>query len=180
MAKRRNKSDIAPQTGQYNGLVSGVADLLERSRRTTARTVNSILTATYWEIGRQIVEFEPGGETRAEYASELLKRLAKDRTARFGRGFSERNVRQMRAFHQGWEIGQTPSAKFEARGRKPKPEDLVSAEDEIRYSMGHMPAKVFASGYLTDLPHAETLRREILETKHALQQRATRRGLPNG
>ncbi|MCO6459547.1 MAG: hypothetical protein J5I93_29895 [Pirellulaceae bacterium] len=70
--------------------------------------------ATYWEIGRRIVEFEQGGEARAEYGAGLLKRLGKDLTARFGRGFSERNLRQMRAFHQGWDIWQTPSAKFEA------------------------------------------------------------------
>ena len=59
---------------------------------------------------------------------------------------------------------------------------LCSDKDDavVHYSMGHMPAKVFASRYMTDLPDAETLRREILETKHALEQRAARRGLPNG
>jgi hypothetical protein len=83
-----------------------------------------------------------------------------------------------------------------ARGQKPKPEDTVSVADEIRdpylleflnlkddavvhYSMGHMPAKVFASQYLTDLPDAETLRREIVTTKHALETRAAARGLPH-
>jgi hypothetical protein len=59
---------------------------------------------------------------------------------------------------------------------------LCSDKDDavVHYAMGHMPAKVFASRYLTDLPDAETLRREILETKHALEQRVARRGLPNG
>ena len=59
---------------------------------------------------------------------------------------------------------------------------LCSDKDDavVHYAMGHMPAKVFASRYLTDLPDAETLRREIRETKHALEQRAARRGLPNG
>jgi hypothetical protein len=46
--------------------------------------------------------------------------------------------------------------------------------------MGHMPAKVFASRYLTDLPDAETLRREIVETKQALEARASARGLTHG
>jgi len=36
---------------------------------------------------------------------------------------------------------------------------------------------VFASRYLTDLPDPETLRREILETKHALEARVAERGL---
>jgi hypothetical protein len=48
---------------------------------------NALMTATYWEVGRRIVEFEQGGEKRAGYGEELLARLADDLTARFGRGF---------------------------------------------------------------------------------------------
>jgi hypothetical protein len=57
---------IDPQKtrGQYDGLVGGIAALLEQSRCSSARTINSILTATYGEIGRRIVEFEQGGEAR--------------------------------------------------------------------------------------------------------------------
>src|SRR5208337_5154641 len=55
---------------------------------------------------------------------------------------------------------------------------LCSDKDDavVHYSMGHMPAKVFASRYLTDLPDAETLRREILATKQALLTRAANKG----
>lgn len=49
----------------------------------------------------------------------MLQRLADDLTRRFGRGFSERNLRQMRAFYLGWEIWQTAPAKFESRARRP-------------------------------------------------------------
>ena len=52
-----------------------------------ARAVNAIMTATYWEIGRRIVEFEQGGEARAGYGEQLLERLADDLTQRLGRGF---------------------------------------------------------------------------------------------
>ena len=41
----------------------------------------------------------------------MLARLAKDLAVQHGRGFSERNLRKMRAFYLGWEIWQTPSAK---------------------------------------------------------------------
>lgn len=119
MAKRRKKADLAVSADDYAGLVGDISELLEQSRRTAARSVNSILTATYWEIGRRIVEFEQGGEARAEYGTELLKRLAADLTARFGRGFSRPGLQRMRAFYQGWEICSTPSSKFEARVRLP-------------------------------------------------------------
>jgi hypothetical protein len=44
-----------------------VVELLDAARRTTVRAVNSVMTATYWEIGRRIVEF---GEGRAEYGEQ--------------------------------------------------------------------------------------------------------------
>jgi predicted nuclease of restriction endonuclease-like (RecB) superfamily len=69
------------------------------------------MTATYWEIGRRIVEFEQGGGKRAQYGKALLKRLSEDLARRFGRGFSERNLEQMRLFYEGWPISQTVSAK---------------------------------------------------------------------
>lgn len=119
MAKRPKAAKLVAPKIEYEGLMGGIAQLLEQSRRTTARAINNILTGTYWEIGRRIVEFEQGGKARAEYGTELLKRLGNDLTGRFGRGFSERNLRQMRTFHQGWEIWQTPSAKFEACVRLP-------------------------------------------------------------
>ncbi len=82
------KSQIPPVPVAYPGLVGGIGDLLETSRHTAARTVNSLMTATYWEIGRRIVEFEQGGKKRAGYGDELLQKLAFDLTAHFGKGLS--------------------------------------------------------------------------------------------
>jgi hypothetical protein len=73
--------------------------------------VNFVLTSTYWLVGRRIVEHEQSGSARAGYGQELLKRLAKDLTAKLGRGFSERNIEQMRQFYLGWPNPQTPSAE---------------------------------------------------------------------
>lgn len=101
----------------YGRLVAEISGLLDLARRTVVRSANSILTGTYWEIGRRIVEFEQGGRERARYGEELLVRLGQDLTGKYGRGFSWRNLYQMRAFYLGWEILQTPSAKSEARVR---------------------------------------------------------------
>ena len=101
----------------YSALVTDISGLLEQARRTTVRAVNSVLTATYWEVGRRIVEFEQGGKETSEYGEKLLERLSADLTARHGRGFSRTNVSQMRAFYAGWAIVQTPSEQFEARAK---------------------------------------------------------------
>ena len=100
----------------YDEVLSGVVELLEQARRTAARSVNAIMTATYWEIGQRIVEFEQGGEERAGYGEQLLERLAEDLTKRFGRGFSRQNLQQMRQFYSAWppnQIRQTLSGEFE-------------------------------------------------------------------
>src|SRR5436309_10950358 len=96
----------------YVGLVGGIGDLLEAARRTSARTLNALMTATYWEIGRRIVEFEQHGKQRAEYGEELLERLARDLSSKFGRGFSYPNVNKFRQFYLAFpeaHIVSTPS-----------------------------------------------------------------------
>lgn len=96
----------------YTGLLNSVSELLEQARHAAARSVNQILTVTYWEVGRRIVEYEQVGEIQAEYGMELLKCLGKDLTKRFGRGFSWRNLYLMRKFYLAYpKILQTVSAK---------------------------------------------------------------------
>jgi len=111
----------ARQEGDYGRLVSDIFVLLEQARRSAARTVNSILTATYWEVGRRIVEYEQGGKGRAEYGEALLRRLADDLSGRLGRGFSQQGLYKMRGFYLGWRIFPTPSGKLEARVILPTP-----------------------------------------------------------
>jgi hypothetical protein len=95
----------------YDSVLTEVVRLLEDSRRASAKAVNAVMTATYWEVGWRIVESEQSGGRRAGYGKELLKRLSSDLTAKFGRGFSQRNLEQMRLFYLGYPISQTVSAK---------------------------------------------------------------------
>jgi len=92
-----------------------ITGFLDTARRAAARSVNRLLAASYWEIGRRIVEFEQVGNVRAGYGEKLLGHLAKDLSARYGRGFSRANLQQMRLFYIGWAIIQAPSGQLEAR-----------------------------------------------------------------
>lgn len=101
----------------YSEIHSGIVELLETARRAAARNINALMTATYWEIGRRIVEHDQDGRSRAAYGGLLIERLAKDLVRRFGRGFGARNLAQMRAFYLAWrtpKILQTASAKSSA------------------------------------------------------------------
>jgi predicted nuclease of restriction endonuclease-like (RecB) superfamily len=95
----------------YSGLLTGVTKLLEEARHASARSVNEILTVTYWEIGRRIVEYEQKGSEKPGYGEEIIYRLGLDLTHRFGRGFSRRNLFLIRSFYLTYrERMQTPSA----------------------------------------------------------------------
>ncbi|MFH0908788.1 MAG: PDDEXK nuclease domain-containing protein [bacterium] len=96
----------------YDGLLAELSALIDQARRASARTVNAIMTATYWQIGRRIVEVDQGGMGKAEYGDVLLVRLAQDLSARFGRGYAKSNLYQMRAFYLAFAgIFQTVSGK---------------------------------------------------------------------
>jgi hypothetical protein len=105
--RRKPKTPGAP----YRELLSGVVGLIEQARLSAVRSVNVFLTSTYWLVGQRIVEHEQAGRERAGYGQGLLKRLSLDLTVQLGRGFSERNLEQMRLFYLGWPNSQTVSAE---------------------------------------------------------------------
>jgi predicted nuclease of restriction endonuclease-like (RecB) superfamily len=115
------------------------------------------MTATYWEIGRRIVENEQGGEERAHYGKELLKRLSADLSAQFGRGYSQRNLEQMRLFYLSWPISQTLSAKSLAAPSR------TSQDFDLRSIAQHFPLPW--SAYVRLLPIKSLSARQFYETE---------------
>ena len=97
---------LTVRSRDYDTMLDRVVRLIDEARRASARSVNAIMSATYWSIGRHIVEFELKGKKRAEYGEELLERVSVDLTSRFGRGFSRPNLQQMRQFYQAFPIQQ--------------------------------------------------------------------------
>ncbi len=96
------RSDTYPQ------LLTSIGETLESGRMTVYQAANAAHLKTNWEIGRHIVEYEQGGSDRAEYGTQLLKRLSKDLTALYGKGFSRSNVNYMRLFYKRFPIVQAP------------------------------------------------------------------------
>lgn len=108
-----NKKEIATNNNpEYDQLLLNVGTTLEQGRRQAAYAVNSAMVQTYWEIGRQIVEYEQHGNEKAEYGSGLLNQLSKDLSIRYGGGFSLSNINKMRKMYLTYPILQTVSAKL--------------------------------------------------------------------
>lgn len=106
------KNDIQIIAGDtdYDELLRRVGDVLQKGRDTIAAAVNSAIVQSYWEIGQYIVEYEQKGHAKAEYGSDVLNRLSRDLTDRYGKGFSRSNVFYMRKMYSTYpELGKLSS-----------------------------------------------------------------------
>lgn len=92
---------------ENNGFVDDIRAFINEARKQVVHTVNTVMVATYWEIGRRIVEEEQNGNDRAEYGKYLIKNLAEVLTADFGKGFGETNLKYFRQFYLTFPIRHT-------------------------------------------------------------------------
>ena len=92
-----------------------VAKLINQSRKFVGRTADLTMSATYFEIGRMIVEEEQGGKARAAYGKKLLSELSVYLKSNVGKGYSVSTLKNARKFYQVYSpsIGQTLFAQSE-------------------------------------------------------------------
>jgi hypothetical protein len=95
----------------YIDIYGGIVEIFNAARVSAARNVNALMTASYWEIGRRIVEVKQKGKRRAGYGEQLISRLSSDLGRQYGLGFSSLNLEQMRQFYLTLSIPQTRSAQ---------------------------------------------------------------------
>jgi predicted nuclease of restriction endonuclease-like (RecB) superfamily len=93
----------------YLDLLTKISETYTQGRMQAVQAVNTKMTQTYWQVGRQIVEFEQGGKSKAEYGKALINNLASDLCLRHGRGFSRTNLVYMRLLYLRYPISQTLS-----------------------------------------------------------------------
>jgi predicted nuclease of restriction endonuclease-like (RecB) superfamily len=111
---RKARQLVRLRKAGYASVLFDLVTLIDAGRNTALRSINVIMTATYWAIGRRIAEDEQRGASRAGYGEELIDRLSRDLQSRFGRGFGRNNLALMRAFYLGRrDIFRTASGKFE-------------------------------------------------------------------
>lgn len=96
---------------EYRCLLTEISGIVIYGRNGALRQIDTAQVITYWIIGKRIVDFFQKGGHRAVYGEQLLRKLSVDLTAKYGRGFSERNLEMMRMFYLEYPISQTLSAK---------------------------------------------------------------------
>lgn len=91
-----NNKDIA---NTATTVVEDIKNIIDKGRTAAYAAVNTTMIATYWNIGRRIVEEEQHGKERAEYGKNLIDMLAIELTHKYGSGFSARYLRAFRQFY---------------------------------------------------------------------------------
>lgn len=96
----------------YVKLVVSIENIVADAKNKIATNINQVIVQTYWSIGRYIVEYEQGGNVKAEYGKQLLRQLSKDLTLRLGKGYSHSNLSNMRKMYSYYPTFQTVSEKL--------------------------------------------------------------------
>ena len=76
-----------------------IAGHILKARANILKSVNHEQVIAYWMIGKNIVEQEQLGESRANYGKALLENLSQRLNQEFGKGFGVTNLKYMRQFY---------------------------------------------------------------------------------
>ena len=112
--KSSNKaSAIFPK--RLNSLLVKVSDHIESARKNVQQSVDTQMVKAYWLIGKEIVEEEQQGKARSEYGQALVSEISKKLTKKYGRGFSEANIKNMRQFYIEYPIKNSRKIRYTPR-----------------------------------------------------------------
>lgn len=96
----------------HNGLIESIREIIKDARKRVARNVNTELIASYWKIGKTIVENEQKKRIDSKSSRQLILTLSKELTKELGKGFSRANLFNMRKFYLEYSDVQTLSGQL--------------------------------------------------------------------
>lgn len=95
-------------------IVNDIQEIIEASQKSAYHVVDAILLKRNWLIGYRIAEETLSGGERAEYGAQVIKKLSKELTAKYGKGYTKTNLYSFYSFYKYFpEIFHSPSGKFE-------------------------------------------------------------------
>lgn len=89
-------TSIVPVSQEFIG---DVRRIIEEGRKQAYTAAGNIALATYWNVGRRIVEEDQNGNSRAEYGRRLIAELANNLKKDYGSGYGKRNLAYYRQFY---------------------------------------------------------------------------------
>lgn len=79
--------------------LTDIRSIIDTGRRQAYAAVGQSAIATFWHIGRRIVEEEQNGQGRETYGTKLIRNLAEQLIPVYGTSYSKRNLDYYRKFY---------------------------------------------------------------------------------
>lgn len=95
-----------------NDLFGQIESIIKTNKNKMSYQINNTLVETCFSVGKVIVENEQNGSIRAEYGKDILKKLSKRLTNRFGNGFGLSGLYNMRLFYNKYKNFQPLAGKL--------------------------------------------------------------------
>ena len=93
-------------------ILKDMCGIIESSREAAYHAVNTTLVQRNWLLGYRIASEELQGEKRAEYGTEVIKKLSKELTKDYGKGFDYSSLYKFVRFYKAFpDILDSPSPK---------------------------------------------------------------------
>lgn len=95
-------------------LLKDAQGIIEQARQEAYRSVNIAMLQRNWLLGKRISKEILRGENRAEYGREVIKKLSKELTVIYGKGFTKSYLYNFMRFYKTFpDIFQSPIGKSE-------------------------------------------------------------------
>lgn len=97
-----NNNSLIIKYKNTDNVVDDICSIIESARNYAYQSVNIALVERNWFIGYRIAEEELKGNDRADYGIELIKKLSKKLTKKYGKGFDRSNLYRYLSFYKSF------------------------------------------------------------------------------
>lgn len=119
--KKINNDSMIIKYQNSDNVLNDVCAIINSARDYAYKSVNIALVQRNWLIGYRIAEEELNGKDRADYGVEVIKKLSKELTLKYGKGFDRSNLYRFLRFYKTF----------------PQIVDALSRQSEILLSWTH-------------------------------------------
>lgn len=96
------QNDVMSNFTKTDDIMNDMRKIIEGSQKTAHQAVNTILVQRNWLIGYRIASEELNGEDRADYGLEVIKKLSKELTKLYGKGYDKSNLYHFLKFYKSF------------------------------------------------------------------------------
>lgn len=86
------QNSLMDQFVKTDNILNDMCGIIESSQKAAYQAVNIALVQRNWLTGYRIAEEELRGQKRSEYGAEVIKKLSKNLTEKYGKGFTKNKL----------------------------------------------------------------------------------------